>query len=356
MTDQILGLPAKYIQGPGALDRLGRATASLGATAVLIGDEFVLNLLGSKMSMSLKDENIEHSIATFGGECCRPEINRLVSIARSKGAEVIIAVGGGKALDTGKAVSSEAGTRLICAPTIASTDGPVSSIAVEYSPDHEHIGVMRFNQSPSIVLVDSTVIANAPGRLLVAGMGDGLATWLEARACATSGKKNFGGGSISPVAMTLARSCHDTILEFGRAALAAVNENTVTEAVEKVIEANIFLSGVGFENTGVAGAHALDTAVSRFTSDHSIHHGERVALGVLFQLHLENDQDQIDALLPFYRDVGLPTTLSEINLGGIDDGQLNKITALILREGSPIRNLPTDHSADAILQALQRLR
>ena len=287
MTDRILGLPAKYIQGQGALDRIGEAALQLDNSALVFADGFVRDLVGARVTQSLEAAKVTCQWEDFNGECCRSEIDRLK--AKGKNMNLVIAIGGGKALDTGKAVAAELSVPFISAPTIASTDGAVSSIAVEYSDDHTHIGVMRFNCSPAVVLVDTQVVANAPVRLLVAGMGDGLATWFEARACHAKGTSNFRGGAISDVAMTLARSCHETIMNYGRDALSAVEKNEVSEAVERVVEANVFLSGVGFENTGVAGAHALDSAVSRYSSDHSIHHGERVALGVLFQLKLEGD-------------------------------------------------------------------
>ena len=353
---QILGMPAKYIQGAGALDSIGETTAELGQNALVFCDDFVRTIVGDRVSDSLKAAGISCYWQTFNGECCRSEIDRLKAHGLTTNTDVVIALGGGKALDTGKAVAAELGVPFLSAPTIASTDGPVSSIAVEYAEDHTHIGVMRFNCSPAAVIVDTQIVANAPARLLVAGMGDGLATWIEARACHAKGKTNFRGGAISQIAMTLARSCHDTILEFGRQALVDVSNHKVTEAVERIVEANVFLSGVGFENTGVAGAHALDTAVSRFSSDHSIQHGERVALGVLFQLELEGTENEISELLPFYRDVGLPTDLSGIGLGGMTDNDLDALARLILRDGSPIRNMPFDVSKYNVIRALSHFR
>jgi len=356
MLDRSIGLPAKYIQGPGALDRIGAVAVKLGSTALVIADEFVLNLVGERIVNSLEVEGIRHEITKFNGECCRSEIDRLSALASSSNLGTIIAVGGGKVLDTGKAVAAAINGKIISAPTVASTDGPTSSIAVEYSEDHVHIGVMRFNQSPSVVLVDSTVISQAPPRLLVAGMGDALATWFEGRACSKAGRTNFAGDAISDVSLTLARACHDTIMTYGRSALAAVQQQTVTEALEKVIEANIFLSGVGFENTGVAAAHALDTAISRFTSDHRAQHGERVAVGVLFQLILEGAEEDLELLLPFYNDVGLPKTLTDVGLTDLSDDELTRLTNLLLRENSPIRNLPFEVTSVAIFKALKRLQ
>lgn len=350
--DRILGLPAKYIQGSGALDRIGGTAAALGNRALVFADDFVKELVGTRVVTSLEAANVVCLWKDFGGECCGPEIHRLKTSGTA--ADLVIAIGGGKALDTGKAVSVELDVPFVSVPTIASTDGAVSSIAVEYSENHTHIGVMRLNCSPAAVLVDTQVIANAPARLLVAGMGDGLATWVEARACYAKGKVNYRGGAISNVAMTMARSCHDTILKFGREALTSVEKGEVSEAVERVVEANIFLSGVGFENTGVAGAHAFDAAVSRFSSNHSIQHGERVALGVLFQLVLEGDKDTVAELMPFYNDVGLPTKLSGIGLKDIDSKGVQELATIMMREKSSIWNLPVEFTPVDIRNALSQ--
>ena len=183
-------------------------------------------------------------------------------------------------------------------------------------------------------------------------MGDALSTWIEARACHATGQTNFRGGTISDMAMTLARSCHDTILTYGRDAILAASDNKVTEAVERVVEANVFLSGVGVEDTGVAGAHALDAAISRSLLDHSSQHGERVALGVMLQLDLEQDRDMTGSLLPFYKDVGLPTRFSGI---GLENPDLDALAQLVLREGSPIRNLPFEVGEEELLKALKTL-
>jgi len=318
-VDRILGLPAKYIQGSGALDRIGGTAAALGNRALVFADDFVKELVGTRVVTSLEAANVVCLWKDFGGECCGPEIHRLKTSGTS--ADLVIAIGGGKALDTGKAVSVELDVPFVSVPTIASTDGAVSSIAVEYSENHTHIG---------------------------------LATWVEARACYAKGKVNYRGGAISNVAMTMARSCHDTILKFGREALTSVEKGEVSEAVERVVEANIFLSGVGFENTGVAGAHAFDAAVSRFSSNHSIQHGERVALGVLFQLVLEGDKDTVAELMPFYNDVGLPTKLSGIGLKDIDSKGVQELATIMTREKSSIWNLPVEFTPVDIRNALSQ--
>lgn len=349
-----LGFPGKYIQGPDTIDSLGKLTLELGSKTLILADQMVKDLHGERILREFDRSGIQFRFELFGGECCRSEISRIVEIGSATDAEVVIAVGGGKTLDTGKAVASSLNAHTVAVPTIASTDAPVSSIAVEYSEDHTHIGVMRFPRNPSLVVVDSRIIAQAPPRFLVAGMGDAIATGFEAKACAQSQIINFSGGHVSPVALALSQMCYNTILEFGVAAKQAVETQQLNDAVERIIEANIFLSGVGFENTGVAAAHATDGAISRFESSHDSQHGERVALGVLFQLTLEGGSEpELERLLDFYDAVGLPRSFAEIGLPGLSDADISELASLILRKGSPIRNMPMDLSLSDVVKALE---
>lgn len=356
MTNYALGFPAKYIQGPGAIDQIGEIATRLGTSALVMADSIVRDLTWKNVQKSLDAADIKHHFELFSGECCRPEFTRIAQVGRGLKADLVIAIGGGKTLDAGKATAAEFGVEVITVPTIASTDAPVSSLAVEYDEQHVQVGAIFFKSSPAAVVVDSQIVANAPARLLAAGMGDALATWYEARACAASGARNFHGGNISDVGLTLSRLCRDTILEYGIAAYGNVKSNTVTEAVEKVIEANTFLSGVGFENTGVAGAHALDGALTRFAADHGSQHGERVALGILMQLMLEQDHAEVEVLKTFYREVGLPVSLSDLGLAEMDEAAMARLAELVARKGSQIHKMPFEVTAASVSAALTALR
>lgn len=137
-------------------------------------------------------------------------------------------------------------------PTIASTDAPCSALSVIYSDEGVFEKYLFLPANPNMVLVDTTIVAAAPVRLLVAGMGDALATYFEARACEASGATNCVGGKTTLAAMGLARLCYDTLLEDGVKAKLAVENGVCTKAVEHVIEANTYLSGLGFESGGLA--------------------------------------------------------------------------------------------------------
>ncbi len=93
---------------------------------------------------------------------------------------------------------------------------------------------------------------------------------------------------ILPIAaITLAKVCYQTLIDEGVKAKLAVDAGVCTTAVEKVIEANTLLSGMGFESGGLAGAHAIHNGLTCIKDCHHLYHGEKVAFGTLTQLVLE---------------------------------------------------------------------
>ncbi len=166
-----------------------------------------------------------------------------------------LGIGGGKTADTAKVAACRTGARIVIVPTIASTDAPCSAVAVRYSTDGVYQEAISLPRNPDIVLVDSAVIVRAPARFLVAGIGDALSTWFEARSNVETSSQNFiAGGFPTPAAgLALARVCYDVLLRDALAAKHAAERGALTQAVENIIEANTLLSGLGFENCGVSG-------------------------------------------------------------------------------------------------------
>jgi len=345
--------PGRYVQGPDSLQRLGSELLRMGKNAFLICDPFVHKHLLPGFIHSL-EEHVNTTIISFGGECSEEEIHRLVEIGREQEAEVVVGIGGGKTLDTAKAMAYEIRKPVAIVPTIASTDAPCSALSVIYKANGEFKRYLLLNKNPDLVLLDTKVVANAPSRFLVSGMGDALATWFEAESCKQSYAGNMTGDIGSMTAYSLAELCYKTLLTYGLAAKQACNVNAVSPALERVVEANTLLSGLGFESGGLASAHAIHNGFTVLKASHNYFHGEKVAFGTLASLVLtDKDKATIDTVYSFCESVGLPTTLEDIGLKDVSDDDLRKVAQAATAEGETIHNEPFKVTTEKVFFAIK---
>lgn len=316
--------PGRYIQGFRAIDRLQTELPHFGDVGLCVMSPSAIKTLRDKIPEKTESLRLIH--VAFNRECCEKEIDRIADLGRESQARFIVAVGGGKTIDTVKIVADRLGVPAVIVPTIASTDAPCSACAVVYSDEGVVVRVEYQKRSPELVLVDSEIIANAPTRFLVSGMGDALATWFEAESCRKTLSANEAGDLGSMTAFALAEICYKTLLEYGVAALVSCKARAVTPALEHVIEANTLLSGIGFESGGLAMAHAVHNGLTVLPQTHHYYHGEKVAFGVLASLFF-NDSPKavIDEVYSFCENLGLPTTLSDLGLEEVSAVALKKV-------------------------------
>jgi glycerol dehydrogenase len=254
-------------------------------------------------------------VELFRGECCQDELTRLLEILKQKQVDVLVGMGGGKTIDTAKIAADRAEMPVIIIPTIASTDAPCSGCAVLYSRDGIFEAVCYQRSNPAAVLVDAEIIAAAPTHFLVAGMGDALSTWFEARSCDRTQSPNECGGYSTMTGLHIAKLCYETLLAYGVAAKTASERHIVTPAFDHIVEANILLSGLGFESAGLATAHSVHNGLTALPETHSFYHGEKVAFGVLAGLQITDaSPEESETVFSFCEQVGLPTTLADIGL------------------------------------------
>lgn len=345
--------PRKYVQGRGALAQAGELIRPLGTRALVVFDRMVWEVAAQQVVASLHEAELTVETLEFRGECSDREIARVVGIGREFGAEVLVAVGGGKVIDTVKAAGHQLAGNWVVIPTIASTDAPTSALSVIYTDDGVVVRYDLFPKNPDLVLVDTEVIANAPARFLSAGIGDGLSTWVEARANHESRKPALSGGVATTAAAAIAKLCWDTLFAYGVAALHAVERHAVTLAVEKVVEANTLLSGLGFESNGVAAAHAIHNGLTVLEPTHALWHGEKVAFGTLAQLVLEGrPTSELHEFIDFCTAVKLPTTLAELQLADVSRADLQRVAERACDPTETIHNMPFPVTPAMVLDAI----
>ncbi len=352
----VFSSPSRYTQGPGATKSLGTEMDRIGlqGPALVLAGRSAASKLGDTWRTAFGEAGIDYVIEPFGGECSHEEIERVKVAAAQAKANVIVGAGGGKVLDTARAVAADLDLPVVNCPTVASSDAPCSALSVLYNNDGVVVDYRVYPRNPDLVLVDTQVIACAPPRLLVAGMGDALATLFEARTAVEAHRKNMRGGASTSSALALAELCYRTLVDDGPDALDAVRNQSVTPALERVVEANTLLSGLGFESSGLAAAHSVHNGLTVAHGTHSYLHGEKVAFGALVQLVLEGKASSlIEEVLTFSQSVGLPITLAEVGLDTCGDDVIEKIAKRSVASGETIHNEPFPVSPEMVRDAIR---
>jgi len=322
--------------------------------ALIVAGRSARTVLSEVWRTSLGEAGIAYLVHPFGGECSASEIELIDRAVCEAGARVIIGAGGGKVLDAARAVAADCNLPVVNCPTVASSDAPCSALSVVYTDDGTFEQYRIYRKNPDLVLVDTQVIAQSPPRLLVAGMGDALATWFEAKTCVDGSVRNMRGGGSTQTALALAELCYRTLLNDGADALRAIQNRVVTPSLERLVEANTLLSGLGFESAGLAAAHAIHNGLTAVPPTHAFLHGEKVAFGVLVQLTLEGKQRSlVDQVLGFCAEVGLPMTLAEVGLDEMTGEMLQRIAIRSTVQGETIHNEPFDVRPELVSDAIR---
>lgn len=347
--------PSRYTQGPGATGQLAQQMQHLGlpGPVLIVAGRSPIRLLRDTWARTFAQAGMTYSLFPFGGECTAAEVHRGVQAAVAAGARVVVGAGGGKVLDAARAVAADLSLPIVNCPTVASSDAPCSALSVIYSEQGTVEAYRIYQRNPDLVLVDTAVIAQSPARLLVAGMGDALATWFEAKVCVAGGVKNMRGGASTRSALALAELCYRTLLADGVAAVEALRAGEPNEPLERLVEANTLLSGLGFESSGLAAAHAIHNGLTTAPGTHPYLHGEKVAFGLLTQLMLEDQPKAVvQEVLRFSIAVGLPVTFAEIGLGNPTASLLAAVARRATQPGETIHNEPMPVTAGMVVAAM----
>jgi glycerol dehydrogenase len=314
MTARIFGAPPRYIQGAGTLAQLAPLIAEYGKQPFVVVDAAVPDSLRQETEQQLKAASArvvlgQASIVT------EAEIERFVETARMLEADVLAGMGGGAALGIAKGLCLATGLPLITIPTVPCCHAAVSRI-VELDGEGGRLARMRVKSlPPDVVLVDTVAVAAAPSRVFIAGFGDTLARRFEVEQNLASGALNLLEGRPTALAVAAGEAAWTAVRENAEAALALRARRLGGEALERVCEAMVLLSGIAHESGGPSIAHGLAYGFAALPPCRTALHGELVAIGLLAQLVFEARPPVLMAeLVALYRALGLPARLAEIGI------------------------------------------
>ena len=343
-----------YTVGDSAYENVPKICEAYGTKAVAIGGKLALEAARPYLLEALKDSKIEIiDFIWYGGEASFENGDALMENPSLKDADMIFAVGGGKAIDCNKYVAYTLDKPLFAFPTIAGTCAAVSSVAVMYFPNGVMKETCQFGSLPPIhVFINTKVIAEAPEVYLWTGMGDTMAKHFETSLA--SRDRDIAHGNAFGVAAGL--ECYKPLIQYGAKALDDCKANVSSYELEQICLCNLVTTGivsnmVDFSvNSSIA--HSLFygfTVLHQIEKNHL--HGEVVSYGVLVLLTYDGQFEKRDELFDFYKAVGLPTKLEDIEVKYDELGPVIDKT-LTVRD---VNNAPYEVTAEKLYKAIADL-
>lgn len=341
-----------YTIGTDAYNDIANVCLPYGKKIAIIGGKKALEAAKNKILDAIKNTELTvTSCLWYGGESSLENVEML--IPQVVDADMIFAVGGGKAIDTCKVLSQRTNRPFFTFPTIASTCAACTSLGIIYNPDGSLREYSFSKIPPNHIFIDTQIIANAPELYLWAGMGDTMAKYYE---CTVSSRGDIPEHSDA-MGIALSSMCAVPIVRFGEKALNDCKNNTVTDELTEVILGIIISTGFVSNfvqvdyTTGLA--HAIYNGFTVLPSTEKNHHlhGEVVSYGILVLLTIDKQYDELNKLYKFYKSIGLPTKISDLH-AEVDDTDKVATKALL---GMDVRKYPYEVTHEMIIQGIKEL-
>jgi glycerol dehydrogenase-like iron-containing ADH family enzyme len=332
--------PARVIRGKDALAAAIESILELGRRPLIVGGEHSLKL--SQLAVLFDRPELEIDLVQYTPDCCETSLERSIASATAHRADVIIGIGGGKCLDMAKLLAHRTQLPVVTMPTSAATCAAWTALSNIYSEAGAFLYDVSLPRCPDLLIADYSIIATAPQRTLVAGIGDAIAKWYEA-----SVSSGHSTQTLLIAAVQQARVLRDILFQKSLAAI----ETPGGEEWQEVVDATLLLAGVigglGGAQCRTVAAHAVHNGLTHLPGSHHALHGEKVAYGILVQLRLQEmlQGDRLAAtaraqLLDFYSSIGLPKTLADLGLSEITLTQLHHAATLACKPDSDLHRLP----------------
>ena len=346
--------PTQVLRGEKCLTESGAVIAQFGSRPLVVGGDCTLKLIQPHLEKIFAKHKLIASEANYLPDCTESSLVKLNDAVAQHQADLIIGVGGGKALDTAKLLAHQCQLPIVTIPTSGATCAAWTALSNIYSEAGAFQYDVALNRCPDLLILDYSLVRTAPQRTLIAGIGDAIAKWYEA-----SISSGTSSDTLVISAVQQARILRDILLQKSATAL----ENPNSEQWREVVDATVLLAGViggiGGANCRTVAAHAIHNGLTHILEAHQALHGEKVAYGILVQLRLEEivqgNKLAVAArkqLLQFYNDIGLPKTLEDLGLENATLTQLRHAAEIACNEQSDIHRLPFKVSSEQLMAAM----
>ncbi len=345
--------PARVVRGFGILAEMGETIAQFGVRPLVVGGEASLVSLNDRLKPVFKAQSLEAKSISYRPDCSESTIEALQTAFDQHQADFVIATGGGKSLDAAKLIAFKRGCPIVTIPSCGATCAAWTALSNIYTDE----GAFRYDvglfRCPDLLILDYELVMTASPRTLIAGIGDAIAKWYEARVSSGTSTQTFVIAAVNQ-----AKVLHDLLLEQSIEALANPGSDRWCEVVDATVLLAGVSGGIGGAQCRTVAAHAVHNGLTQLPESHGILHGEKVAFGILVQLRLEEmisgkATDDRFNLLTFYTAIGLPMTLADLGLGQVSDDALLEAAAFACKPGSDIHHLPFSVNPQQVFEAMK---
>ncbi|KKZ12501.1 MAG: oxidoreductase [Candidatus Synechococcus spongiarum SP3] len=345
--------PQRVVRGPGALQAALPRLQALTSRPVLLGRSPAMAPPRQALARQLHLPDTRQLLLHH--DCCDRDLLRLETTIRHLQADGVIALGGGKVLDAGKLLAHRCGLPCVAIPGSAATCAGWTALANVYSEAGAFIYDVDLARCPELLIFDHQLVATAPARTMASGIADAMAKWYEASLSSGHSQDALVRQAVEQARLLrdqLLLECEDALAHPGGAAWRRVVENCGLTAG--------LIGGLGGVRCRTAAAHAVHNGLTQLAPCRHWLHGEKVAVGILVQLRLEEVVGgqplavvARDQLLHVYGKLGLPTSLADLGIGELDAARLDVVCRFTCREGSDLHHLPFAVTPTQLEEALR---
>ncbi|MEN9206307.1 MAG: iron-containing alcohol dehydrogenase family protein [Thermostichales cyanobacterium DRC_bins_46] len=350
---QVVPAPMQVWRGWGCATQVEAPYLGLGDRVLVIGGARTLGQFRPALERHLEKLGLEAIWASYGVDCAEPELARLRELAAA--CTGILGVGGGKALDTAKLVGEQGRIPVVTIPTSAATCAGWTALSNVYGTDGAFAYDVPLSRAPQALIVDYAWIATAPARTLRAGIGDALAKWYEASVSSGAAQD-----ALVISAVQQARVLRDLLFQTSAQALGDPGGDAWVQVVDACVCLAGVIGGLGGARCRTVAAHAVHNGLTHLPGSRLSLHGEKVAVGILVQLRLEElvQGSQLAAaarreLLRFYGEIGLPTRLEELFQRSLMPEEIQRAAQIACLPSSDIHHLPFPVTPELVATAMQ---
>lgn len=345
--------PTRYVSGPGVLPAIGLEAARLARRVLVVHGEVGWRTVGHVVDSAFAEAEVAAAHVEHSGYVTADAIAKLLGAAREARAEAIVAIGGGRVLDAGKAAADSSGVPCLLVPTSPATCSGATAVVVDYDPSGGYLGSRRTAEPPAAAVVDTRVLAAAPDRLLVAGLVDALAKSVEVLS-----RSSGDVGATAVAAFALAREMAQLVWRDAEAALAAGPDDATRQAAaELAVLWPGLVGGLASEAAKLAAAHPIHNALTHEPRDPRVRraiHGEVLAFGILVQLVMQGEVEQAARHAELFARLGCPAGLEALGFGVVArDPRALERTASRATAMAPLRAAFPGADAGGVAEAMR---